>query len=199
MIRLLILDWGGVLTAGEFDRHLAQLLAERKGLPEEEVYRVWRAGKRLALERGEGTVDEVWEELAARFGLRGSVEEFCVLLRSAVQYEPGVLELLRPLRTAAALALLSNNYPIVAAVARKSVAALFDHVFFSNETGLVKPAREAYLQVLEVAGVEPGEALFVDDKERNLVPAREIGMSTHLFTDPPAFRHAMVEHGLLVA
>ena len=73
MIRLLILDWGGVLTAGEFDRHLAQLLAERHGLPEEEVYRVWRAGKRLALERGEGTVDEVWEELAARFGLRGSV------------------------------------------------------------------------------------------------------------------------------
>ena len=199
MIRLLILDWGGVLTAGEFDRHLAQLLAERHGLPEEEVYRVWRAGKRLALERGEGTVDEVWEELAARFGLRGSVEEFCALLRSAVQYEPGVLELLRPLRTAAALALLSNNYPIVAAVARKSVAALFDHVFFSNETGLVKPAREAYLQVLEVAGVEPGEALFVDDKERNLVPAREIGMSTHLFTDPPAFRRAMVEHGLLVA
>ena len=199
MIRLLILDWGGVLTAGEFDRHVARHLASRYDLPEEEVYRAWRAGRRLAMERGEGTAAEAWEELAQRFGLSGTDEEFCALLRSAVTYEPAVVELLRPLRTRVPLALLSNNYPVVAAVARKSVGAYFDHLFFSNETGRVKPHRDAYLEVLEAAGVEGPQALFVDDKERNLAPARDLGMEVHLFTDAPAFRRAMVGRGLLVA
>ncbi|MFN2431292.1 MAG: HAD family hydrolase [Gemmatimonadota bacterium] len=199
MIRLVVFDWGGVLTAGEYDRHVARLLAERSGHPEEDLYRAWRAGKRLALERGDASPEEAWEELVAGFDLRGGVEEFAWLLRGAVVPEPGVIDLLRPLRSRAVLALLSNNYPVTAGIARKSIGAYFDKLFFSNETGHVKPHPDAYVEVLDALGVAPAEALFVDDKERNLGPARELGMAVHLFRHAPELRADLVGRGLLVA
>jgi FMN phosphatase YigB (HAD superfamily) len=57
MIRLVLFDWGGVLTDGEYDRQVSRELAERTGLPEEDLYRAWREGKRVAWERGESDLD----------------------------------------------------------------------------------------------------------------------------------------------
>jgi HAD superfamily hydrolase (TIGR01509 family) len=63
----------------------------------------------------------------------------------------------------------------------------------------VKPDPAAYREALEALGAEPAETLFVDDKERNLVPAREMGIHVHLFTNPPALREELVARDLLVA
>jgi putative hydrolase of the HAD superfamily len=201
VIRTVIFDWGGVLTRGEYDRTLAHDVAVRAGRPEqeEEIYRAWRAGKRLACERGEGSMDDAWRELADRFGLPGTAERFASLLRDAIVPEPAVLDLLPPLRTRVSLGLLSNNYPIVSALVRKSAGAYFDRLLFSNETGTVKPDPRAYEEALEALGAEPPGTLFVDDKERNLAPAREMGLAVHCFTDPPTLRDDLVARGLLVA
>lgn len=199
MIRLVLFDWGGVLTRGEYDREVSRELAARCGQPEEEVYRVWREGKRLAIERGEAALEEAWEELVSRFGLDGGGEGFAALLRAAVVPQPAVIDLLRPLRSRAALGLLSNNYPAVAALVRKSVGAYFDRLFFSNESGRVKPDPAAYVEALEALDASAGETLFVDDKERNLIPARALGMAVHRFQDPPRLRAELVSRGLLVA
>jgi putative hydrolase of the HAD superfamily len=201
VIRTVVFDWGGVLTRGEFDRTVAHdvaVRADREDL-EEEIYRAWRAGKRLACERGEGTMEDAWTELAGRFDLPGEAAGFAALLRDAIVPEPAVLDLLPPLRTRVSLGLLSNNYPIVAAIVRKSVGAYFDRMLFSNETCRVKPDPAAYREALEALGAEPAETLFVDDKERNLVPAREMGIHVHLFTNPPALREELVARDLLVA
>ncbi len=45
---------------------------------------------------------------------------------------------------------------------------------------LSKPDPEAYRRVLEILGVEGNECLIVDDKARNLTPAKELGMITVL-------------------
>jgi putative hydrolase of the HAD superfamily len=199
MIRLVLLDWGGVLTQGEFDRQVSRELAVRSGLPEEDLYRAWREGKRLRWECGQVELDEVWDELASRFALRGTAAEFACLLRDAILPEPVVLDLLPVLRCRAALAMLSNNYPAVSVLVRKSVGSLFDRLFFSDETGRAKPDPAAYRAVLDAMEVAPSETLFVDDKERNLAPARELGMEVHRFEGPILFRADLVARGLLVA
>lgn len=198
MFRLVLFDWGGVLTAGEYDRQVARDLAARTSLPEEELYRAWREGKRLALERGEAGLAEVWEELAQRFGLTGTAEEFAALLRGAIVPDAAVIDLLPPLRTRASLAMLSNNYAPVTPAVRKSLGAYFDRLRFSNDTGLVKPDPAAYRNALDGLGVEAGETLFVDDKERNLIPARALGMATHRYVDAPGLRAELVARSLLV-
>jgi HAD superfamily hydrolase (TIGR01509 family) len=199
MIRLVLFDWGGVLTAAEFDRQVGRDLAARSGLPEDELYRAWREGRRLAVERGEAALEESWEELAGRFGLHGAVEDFAGLLRGAIVPDAAAIDLLPPLRSRVSLGLLSNNYPVVSSLVRKSLGAYFDGLFFSNETGLVKPDPAAYREALETLGFQAGETLFVDDKERNLAPARALGMRGHRYEGAPALRAELVELGLLVA
>lgn len=199
MIRWVLFDWGGVLTEGEYDRQVARELAAQTGLPELDLYHAWRTGRRLALERGEAGLDEAWDELAAGFVLPGTADDFRALLIAAISPEAAVLDLLPPLRSRVSVALLSNNYPVVAAFVRKSVGAYFDRLFFSNETGLVKPDPAAFRDALDSMGAGAAETLFVDDKERNVVPARELGFQVHLYRDPVRLREDLVDRGLLVA
>ncbi len=199
MIRLVLFDWGGVLTDGEFDRQVARDLAARSGFPETELYKAWREGKRVAWERGDSDLEEVWDELARRFSLRGTSADFAALLRGAIDPNPRVIDLLPLLRSRAELGLLSNNYPAVSPFVRKSLGALFDRLFFSDETGVVKPDPEAYRQPLEAFGAAAEETLFVDDKQKNFPVPRAMGMAVHRYTNAPALRTDLVARGLLVA
>jgi HAD superfamily hydrolase (TIGR01509 family) len=199
MIRLVLFDWGGVLTDGEYDRQVARDLAARTGLPEADIYKAWRDGKRVAWERGESDLDEVWDELVRRFSLKGTSADFTALLRNAIDPNPRVIDLLAPLRTRAALGLLSNNYPAVSPFVKKSVGALFDRLFFSDETGVVKPDPEAYRIALEAFGIPPEETLFVDDKEKNLPVPRSLNMAVHRYMNAPALRAELVARELLVS
>ncbi len=56
--------------------------------------------------------------------------------------------------------------------------ALFDEVALSYQTGYVKPAKQAYLDIAQRLGVAPSECLFIDDQPRYLAGARAVGMQT---------------------
>lgn len=61
------------------------------------------------------------------------------------------------------------------------VAHHFSRIIDVRDVGYVtKPDPEAYRRVLELLGVEGHECLIVDDKARNLAPAKELGMTTVL-------------------
>ena len=53
---------------------------------------------------------------------------------------------------------------------------LFDERILSFEVGLVKPELEIYRLAAERLGVQAGECVFVDDRERNVRAAEEVGM-----------------------
>lgn len=65
---------------------------------------------------------------------------------------------------------------------------LFEKIFDIEAMDFVpKPNPEAYQAVLNYAGVSPEECLLIDDMERNLKPAKAIGMRTVLIgTGEPA-------------
>jgi putative hydrolase of the HAD superfamily len=64
----------------------------------------------------------------------------------------------------------------------------FDHVTFSCELGVIKPEREIYEHALRGLGVAAAEALFIDDREDNIVGARDVGLHAELFTTWEAFQ-----------
>lgn len=57
----------------------------------------------------------------------------------------------------------------------------FDVVTLSSELGYLKPEPEIYLQHLAVSGSKPEEAIFIDDRERNIQGARAVGMQGIIF------------------
>jgi glucose-1-phosphatase len=70
---------------------------------------------------------------------------------------------------------------------------LFDRLFLSYELGMHKPDMEIYCKVLELAGLDASECLFVDDSLPNIEAARQQGIAcihisgdhdvTHYFPD----------------
>jgi putative hydrolase of the HAD superfamily len=58
---------------------------------------------------------------------------------------------------------------------------LFDALALSFETGITKPAEQAYITAADKLGVAVGECVFVDDQERHCTGAREAGMQAILF------------------
>ncbi|HCB75911.1 MAG TPA: hydrolase [Sphingomonas bacterium] len=73
----------------------------------------------------------------------------------------------------------------------------FRDVVVSGEERLVKPDPAIYRLALARFGLEPGEAVFVDDNPANVDAANALGIHAHLFRDAPTFRTFLAEHALI--
>jgi HAD superfamily hydrolase (TIGR01509 family) len=82
---------------------------------------------------------------------------------------------------------------------RTGLSRFLEWRFVSCETGLRKPAREAYAHVIDALEVEPSACVFVDDRASNCDAAREAGMDAVVFVGAEQLRAALVERGLLPA
>ena len=56
-----------------------------------------------------------------------------------------------------------------------------ENVFVSYELGLLKPNQEIYKKVLQTLNIEPEEAVFIDDKPRNVEAAESLGIHGIVF------------------
>jgi putative hydrolase of the HAD superfamily len=62
------------------------------------------------------------------------------------------------------------------------IADEFDFVVNSSEVGVVKPDRKIFKISLLRAGIEPAEALFIDDIAENVKAAEDFGITGHFFS-----------------
>ena len=69
---------------------------------------------------------------------------------------------------------------------RYAFSSIFEHIVYSHEVGLAKPDPRIYALACELVGVEPHEAVFIDDRSENVAAAREFGMSAVLHTSAAA-------------
>jgi HAD superfamily hydrolase (TIGR01509 family) len=94
-----------------------------------------------------------------------------------------VLDLIRSLHGRYRLAILSNSPPgLVRWLADWEILDLFDVVFCSGDEGLTKPDPAAFKLTLERVGVEPQEAVFIDDTQKHVDAARRLGIHGIIFT-----------------
>lgn len=77
---------------------------------------------------------------------------------------------------------------------------IFDHfgdIIVSGVEKMVKPDPEIYALALRRFGLQPGEAIFIDDNLDNVVSARENGFAAHHFVDAGTLRAQLAELRLL--
>lgn len=65
---------------------------------------------------------------------------------------------------------------------------VFNKICLSYETGYIKPEPEAFLNIATKLGVEPGEAVMVDDQERIIAGARGAGLKGIVFSDTDSLK-----------
>lgn len=57
-----------------------------------------------------------------------------------------------------------------------------DKVYFSWQSGFIKPDPQAWLQILSENDLKPEDCLYFDDQDKNLKSAESIGIKSSMFT-----------------
>ena len=194
MIRAAFFDFGGVILSSPFEAFNA--FEERNGLPRDFIRTVNStnsdANAWARFERNDVTFDEFCDLFEAECKELGEVvaaRELMPLLAGEIR--PAMVEAVRRCRERLVTACLTNNwlsfgdFPTDAvAEGRDNALSLFDHVIESSKVGVRKPDPRFYELACETCGVEPREAVFLDDLGVNLKPAAAMGMTTIKVVDP---------------
>jgi len=99
--------------------------------------------------------------------------------------EKKTIDLVKSLKPNYSIWLLSNTNPkhIQDEIKNKyEFPSLIDGAVYSFEVGKRKPSYDIYKIATEMAGVGAHEALFIDDLSENIIAAKEIGITSFLFT-----------------
>lgn len=73
---------------------------------------------------------------------------------------------------------------------------IFDYIFISGETGLLKPHPDAFEDVLRVMNVKAAEAIFIDDSVDNVIGARKSGIEAIQFFSVEKLKADLIKLGV---
>jgi epoxide hydrolase-like predicted phosphatase len=189
--RAVIFDLGGVVLGSPL--HAIAEFEAQQGIPAGFVNRVvaetGAEGAWGRLERGLLDLERfvpAFEADCARAGRRIDAREMMERMAAASQPRPRMLDAVRRIRDAGLLAAaLTNNW---ASEERddgtRALRQHFDAFFESSALGLQKPDPRIYHHACRELGIEPVQAVFLDDIGRNLKSARALGMTTLKVDDP---------------
>lgn len=179
-IRGLIFDFGGVIVNMRGD--VARALEEEHQLERNTLLRtLYDADDWRAVETGTGDLD-AWRR-AAHQRLEESAGRRMPPLHEQWRRSWGPIErnieLVRALRPPYRAAVLSNADLSLEERMRDgmNIHHLFDAIVCSAAVGMAKPDPRIYLLAAERLGLAVEECVFIDDLERNVTAARELGMA----------------------
>ncbi len=125
---------------------------------------------------GHMTSSQFWK----RCGVGGSDADYI----AGHSLSPGLKDLLKDVTACGIrIACLSNDVSEWAALQREhfGLAEFIDPWLISGDIGVRKPDADAFRALLRTIEAEPGECLFVDDRQRNIDSARAAGIRPVLF------------------
>ena len=190
-IRAVIWDLGGVLVRTS-DYASRDALAARHGMRRaalEELVYGEESGHQAQL--GQIDVQQHWENVRTALGIPfEEVEAFRSHFWRGDQLDGELVEFIRALKRNHRTGLLSNAFSNLRQVMRETwhIEDAFDAIVISAEEGLIKPDPRIYQVALDRLGVNPREALFIDDMLQNVEGARRLDMHAILFRSPEQAR-----------
>lgn len=203
-IKNIIFDWGGVITnidIGRSDKAFKQLGLKDFGkyyymADKVELYRLFEEGrlsaatfrdgirKLLSRPASDEEIDLAWYAM-----IGDTPSERWTLLRDIKKYyRTFLLSNTSIIHVERFFEFLYQRYGI------RGYRHLFEKVYFSYETGIRKPDPRAFRQVLDENGLIPEETLLIDDSQKNIDVAGELGIRTY-HLQPPLTLTKLFENG----
>ena len=202
-IRNLLFDLGGVIMDIERERCVEALTRLGMQGADEMLGLYVQSGPFLKLEEGKMTPEEFCNEVRNRIPGGGANITDLQVQEALNAFLIGIpthrLVELRMLRKDFGIYLLSNTNPImyyskIAECFRaegREISDYFDGRVTSFESRLAKPQREIFEYAIEHLGIKPEETLFIDDSQKNLDAAAEVGFATVLVPPGSEFIDAL--------
>jgi len=156
-----------------------------------------------AFERGELTEQEYWAHHAA-LGVEVDPAAFHAVRRAGTRWLPGMAALLADLE-GRVRRVGASNYPVwIEELIAGPLAGQLDEVLASHHLGARKPDHAFYERLLDHLGCAATEVAFVDDREVNVLAARELGLPAyHVSGDQceaaAGIRGWLIDHGVAIS
>lgn len=193
MIKNLLLDMGGVILDVSYQRVIEMF----KSYGIENFDKVYTQAKQVEIidlfEEGKCSAEEFRDGVRKLVGKELSDEQIDKAWFSMILEIPrDVIQLLGVLKLKYRLFLFSNTNVLHIEYLKKEFErqlgfdlfnCVFDKAFFSNEIHHRKPHPESFKYVLEQAGIEAEETLFIDDSKQHLEGASKVGLNTYWLTN----------------
>jgi epoxide hydrolase-like predicted phosphatase len=187
MIKAIIFDFFDVFRTDAYKSWLAEHNIPREG----EYFEVSRRQ-----DMGEITVDGFLQTLSKLQGRPVTLEE----LEANATLDNDVVAVTEALKKRYRIALLSNAPSgfIRGIFAEHDLERLFDEIIISSEVGMVKPSADIFHLTLQRLGVQPSEALFIDDNKKHTQAAEKIGIKSIQFLSAAQLRKELKERGVIL-
>ena len=192
-------DIGGVLGSNGWDREQRVAAAQHFGLDGAEVEDRHAEAVGI-LEQGRMPLDEYLRCTVFHRPRPFEPAEFKAYMMAQSTPFPETIDLARALARTGRYRLMTINNESAELnqyrLEQFGLRDIFITFFSSCWVGILKPARRIYEVALAMSQAEAERAVFIDDRERNLEPARALGMRTIRFTDALRLRQELAALGV---
>lgn len=198
-MRSIIFDADHTLYTPEADRAYDEkfsFLADKTGIDKEELERTWKEvvdevedGDRERQVYRKTLIGKMLERVGVENDEELVEEAYSLFWETVVQdleYEEGLQEMLERLgQDFEILAIATDEFPEALEMKLSTVfehpEEIFDDIVTPIDTGVMKPSPKFYEKILDSHDVNPSDAVMVGDSwDRDLAPAKELGMTTVL-------------------
>jgi len=195
--RALVWDMGGVLVRN-MDPSIRGRLAAPFGMTYLELENLFFGSPAAYLASiGQATEADAWEYVRQKLNMRPEdMPAFIDAYWSCDQFDEELYAFTMALKPRIKVGLVSNAYPETRASLERRFPHfynMFDVAIFSAEVCMAKPDPRIYRMALAGLGVQPGEAVFVDDFIENVEGARAVGMQAVHFKNSAQVRSELKE------
>jgi putative hydrolase of the HAD superfamily len=194
----IVSDVGGVILRDDFTSFFAQFEG-KIGISAEAFYALTVGSQEWKLyNKGFLTEDELWRKLAPKLRVDDDVARELRQWRRMLVPIPETIHILKRARGRYPLYCLSNVDQATTHYLqeRYRLYDLFDGSVLSWEAGMRKPEMGIYELVIQRFNLTSVGTLYIDDKEANLIPARQAGFQTIPFRSPVDLEAEMIAHGV---
>jgi putative hydrolase of the HAD superfamily len=187
MIKAIIFDFFDVFRTDSYKAWL-----QANNIPHEGGY--YEANRQMDM--GAITVDEFLEQLSELQGRTITFEE----IDATAHVDEEVVRIAQHLKPTYRIALLSNAPSdfIRNLLATHDLERHFHEIVISSEVGMVKPSAQIFEHTLAQLGVEPSEAVFIDDNPGHVAAAQKVGITAIQFTSATQLKGALTAIGVAV-
>jgi len=189
MVKLILFDLGGVLCSDNRDKSLKKYTSIT-GLDLKTLHKRTFPGTWHLHDKGLISTKDCWKRILSRIpNARKLPKSYCEI-GNEINERKDVVRFAKSLMRKHTVGMLSNLSAQVysSLVKRKFPFESFVPRFISYKIKMRKPELQIYRHIMKKTGVTGKDILFIDDKNRNLIPARKFGWKTIEYKSLPQLK-----------
>ncbi|MBI2612058.1 HAD-IA family hydrolase [Candidatus Gottesmanbacteria bacterium] len=198
MYKCILFDLGGVLFTNGTKRFIANL-SQRYSISQDRIGDI--IDGKIGSDYREAKISryKFWEKVIGQLNLKETADQLEKEWIGSYELVEGTYDIILKLRLKYELYYLSDNVRERVEILNQNFnfLKLFKGGIFSHEVGVRKPNPLIYRLAIEKAKCNVEMAVYIDDKEKFLIPAREMGMTTLHFINPEKLGEDLIKLEIL--